>query len=147
VQKPLSGRQRSFLRSRAHHLNAVVQIGKQGLSEGIVRQLAEQLRAHELIKVRFAKEAPVDARDAADEIAAQADCHVVQAAGRVLTLYRRHDTKPKLELPGMRIDAKRKRDPRLSLRRAHARGRSRRGSGDSERDAGRASSPRSRGRN
>lgn len=139
---PLTGRQRSFLRSQAHHLEALVQVGKLGISEGIVRQLSEQLLAHELIKVRFAKEAPIEAKEAAAEIAERVGCHVIQAAGRVLTLYRRNDKKPKVGVSSKPAE-KRKTDPRLSLRRAHARARARQNKderpkrGDKPRAAGR----------
>ncbi len=123
----LNGKQLSFLRAHAHHLNPVVQIGKSGITEAVVRQIEEQLRAHELIKVRFAQEAPVSARASAAALAQASDSTLVQCAGRTVTLYRRHDHRPKLELPGMRlrrevVDSQR-RDPRLSLRRKHSKAR------------------------
>jgi RNA-binding protein len=49
----LSGRQRKWLRGRAHALEPVVHVGKAGLSEEVVAQVDRALEAHELIKVRF----------------------------------------------------------------------------------------------
>lgn len=97
--KELTGKQKRHLRALAHELEPVVQVGKGGLSDAVVTQVREQLTAHELIKVRFNKECESQPDDAAPTLSAQAACHVVQKAGRVLTLYKRHDNKPKIELP------------------------------------------------
>jgi RNA-binding protein len=97
--KELSSKQKSHLRALAHALDPVVQVGKAGLTESVLAQVRDQIRAHELIKVRFNKECESQPEDAAPVLATSADCHVVQKAGRVLTLYKRHDHKPKIELP------------------------------------------------
>jgi RNA-binding protein len=123
----LDSKQRGALRALAHHLEPVVQVGKAGATEGVLAQIREQLAAHELIKVRFAREAPQAAAEAAVEIAAATRSHVVQTAGRVLSLYRRHDHKPKIQLPGKgeasedtsRAVPAQKRDPKVSLNRKH----------------------------
>lgn len=99
LMKPLTGKQRSYLRALAHDMDPVVQVGKAGLSDAVVDQVREQLKAHELIKIRFAKECEVDPEQAAEPLEAQVPCQVVQKAGRVLTVYKRHDNKPKIELP------------------------------------------------
>jgi RNA-binding protein len=49
----LEGFQRRHLRGLAHPLRPVVMIGKEGLSEAVVRKTEAELLAHELIKVRF----------------------------------------------------------------------------------------------
>lgn len=97
--KPLTGKQRTYLRALAHELEPVVQVGKAGLSESVVEQVRDQIRAHELIKIRFAKECEVQPEDAAEPLTRDVPCLVVQKVGRVLTVYKRHDHKPKIELP------------------------------------------------
>ncbi len=144
MSQPLNSKQLSFLRSLAHHLNAVVQIGKSGITEAVVRQVGEQLRAHELIKVRFGQEAPIEAKAGGPTLAHASDSHMVQSVGRTVTLYRRHDHKPKLALPGAGVRSTsaqdKKQDPRLSLRRRHSA--ARRASLDSEQGAGERRRPR-----
>ncbi len=49
----LKGNQRRFLKSQAHHLDAVVMIGKNGLTDSVIKKIDESLNAHELIKIRF----------------------------------------------------------------------------------------------
>lgn len=49
----LNSKQRKFLESEAHFLNPVVIVGSQGLSDGVVKKIADSLEVHELIKVKF----------------------------------------------------------------------------------------------
>jgi RNA-binding protein len=127
--RPMNGKQRSTLRALAHHLQPVVQVGKLGVTPAITSQVEDQLRAHELIKVRFAREAPEPASQAAASLATTTRAELIQTSGRIVTLYKRHDKKPKISLPapGAKAaagdEAASRRDPRLSLRRKHAAGR------------------------
>ena len=77
----------------------MVQIGNKGISDALIEQIREQLVAHELIKVRFNTESSVEPADVADELAARTKSQLVQKMGRILILYRRHDEKPRIELP------------------------------------------------
>jgi RNA-binding protein len=95
----LRSKQRQFLRALAHDLAPVVHIGKNGLSDTSYEEVREQLRAHELIKVRFLRECPVEPSEAVEPLVQATGSDVVQKLGRVLTVYRRHDNKPKIELP------------------------------------------------
>ncbi len=49
----LKSYQRAFLRSHAQNLDAVVYVGKDGFTEGVVNALDNALTCHELVKVRF----------------------------------------------------------------------------------------------
>lgn len=49
----LKSYQRAFLRSQAQLLDPVVSVGKEGLSDGVVKALDDALTHHELVKVRF----------------------------------------------------------------------------------------------
>jgi RNA-binding protein YhbY len=49
--------------------------------------------------VRFNTESAVEPADVAAELAMQTKSQLVQQSGRVLLFYRRHDQKPKIELP------------------------------------------------
>ncbi len=88
---------RRTLRAAGHHLSAVVQVGKDGVTDALVRQLDEQLLAHELLKVRVATESPMDRFEVADRLAALAGVRVAQVLGRTVLVYRRHPEKPRFE--------------------------------------------------
>jgi RNA-binding protein len=95
----LTAKQKQYLRSLAHPQKPLVQIGTKGIPDSVVEQISEQLSAHELIKVRFNTESSVEPADVAGELTSRTKSQLVQSSGRVLVLYRRHDEKPKIELP------------------------------------------------
>jgi RNA-binding protein len=95
----LTAKQRQYLRGLAHGLDPLVQVGVKGISDNLIGQIRDQLDAHELIKVRFNTECAVEPGEVADDILARTRSQLVQKAGRVLILYRRHDEKPRIELP------------------------------------------------
>ena len=95
----LTAKQRQYLRGLAHSQKAVVQIGAKGIGATVFEQIRTQLLAHELIKVRFNTESAVEPAEVAAELASQTKSELVQQSGRVLTLYRRRDQKPTIELP------------------------------------------------
>ncbi len=49
----LKSYQRAFLRSQAQSLSPVVNVGKDGFSDGVAEHLDAALTSHELVKVRF----------------------------------------------------------------------------------------------
>jgi RNA-binding protein len=97
---PLDGKQRRHLRALAHDLKPVVQVGKEGVSDAVVRATDQALTDHELIKVRL-PQIDKDERDAmADALRARTRSHLAALTGRVAILYRRHPDEPKIRLPG-----------------------------------------------
>ncbi|HIQ59044.1 MAG TPA: ribosome assembly RNA-binding protein YhbY [Candidatus Merdivicinus intestinavium] len=94
----LNSKQRAKLRSMANSLDTILQIGKGGISENTVKQVADALKARELIKIRVLENSLYTAREAAEEIAAAADCDVVQVVGTRITLYKPNPDEPVIQL-------------------------------------------------
>jgi RNA-binding protein len=92
-----SGPLRRALRAAGHHLAPVVQVGKEGATDAVVRQLAQALLDHELVKVKVGTESPEDRFEAADRLAGAAQAQLAQILGRTLLLYRKHPKKPRFE--------------------------------------------------
>jgi RNA-binding protein len=88
-----------YLRGLGHHLDAVVQIGKDGITDGLLAALSAALLTHELVKVRVGTECPVDRKEAGPDLATRTGATLAQTLGRTLLLYKRHPSKPKIELP------------------------------------------------
>lgn len=88
---------RRTLRAAGHHLSPVVQIGKEGITEAVLRQLGEALEAHELVKVKLGTETPEDRFEAAERIGAEPEVQVAQVLGRTMLVYRRHPERPRFE--------------------------------------------------
>jgi RNA-binding protein len=95
----LTGKQKSHLRALAHPLKAVVHIGHQGLTEGVVAALDAALEQHELIKVKVSSEAELSPADLGPDLERATFSRVAQIIGRTLVLYRRCDHAPKIKLP------------------------------------------------
>lgn len=84
----LRGKQKRFLRSKAHHLQPIFQIGKGGVSEAMITQIEEALEKRELIKVSLLQNTDEIASDVAGLLEKETGCQVVQVIGRVLVLFK-----------------------------------------------------------
>jgi RNA-binding protein len=95
----LTGKQKRFLRSEAHHLKPIFQVGKAGVNHNLIKQVDEALEARELIKVSILQNCAENKEEAAREIAAGANADVVQVIGNTIILYKESEENKKIELP------------------------------------------------
>jgi RNA-binding protein len=93
----MKGKERANLRAEAHHLNAIVHVGHQGITDSVVQTLDDALRTRELVKVDVSKHLDVTVKETARMLADAANAQVVQVIGRKVTLYRDN---PDLEWKG-----------------------------------------------
>jgi RNA-binding protein len=94
----LTGAALRQLRALGHALSPVVAIGKDGVTDALVKAVDAAIATHELVKVKIQREAPVDRHDAGIDLAARTGSVLAQVIGRTLLLYRRHPKKPKIVL-------------------------------------------------
>ena len=86
----LKGYQKKYLRGLAHGLRPVVQIGREGVTEGVIRAVDEELFRHELIKVKFNDIKEKDLKEAiTGEVSAKTGSEPVGMIGHTVILYRR----------------------------------------------------------
>ncbi|WP_288528665.1 ribosome assembly RNA-binding protein YhbY [uncultured Secundilactobacillus sp.] len=83
----LTGKQKHYLRSQAHHLRPIFSVGKNGLDETWLNQLDGALQHRELIKINLQQSADVAVDDVQAFIEENTPIAVVQKIGRVLVLY------------------------------------------------------------
>lgn len=97
----ITSKQRSYLRSLAHNEDPVVYIGKEGLTENVMKEIDTCLEARELVKVKIQESCELDPKEVANDIKDDLGAEFVQAIGRKFTLYRRQadPEKRKIELP------------------------------------------------
>lgn len=95
----LTGKQKRFLRSEAHHLQPVFQIGKNGLTESVIEQIEEALEARELIKVNILQNCLEDKTEIAERLSAREGLEVVQVIGNMLVLYKESKENKQITLP------------------------------------------------
>ncbi|HEU4631462.1 MAG TPA: ribosome assembly RNA-binding protein YhbY [Gemmatimonadaceae bacterium] len=84
----LTGREKAELRAEAHHLPAVVHVGKEGLSPALVQSLDDALRTRELVKVQLGRSVDEKAKALAGKIAERVGAEIIQVIGKTITLYR-----------------------------------------------------------
>lgn|SRR5690606_27814305 len=96
----LTPKQRAHLRSQAHHLKPIQQVGKEGITEAVVRTVLDAFNTRELLKVKIQEAAPLSAREAGAALAGEIPgAEHVQTIGRTIVLYRRHPESPEIRLP------------------------------------------------
>ena len=95
----LTGKQRRYLRGLAHHLDPVVSVGKEGVTDAVVNKLEVELEARELLKVKVGQNAPESVKDTAAALAERSNSAVAQTLGRTAVLYRRRKEDPEIRLP------------------------------------------------
>jgi RNA-binding protein len=93
----MTSAQRKQLRALAHHLDPVVFVGKQGLTDGVITAIVKALAAHELIKVRFL-DCKEEKRELTDRISAATGSDIAGIIGHVAILYKEHPDPEKREI-------------------------------------------------
>jgi RNA-binding protein len=86
----LTGAQKSRLRSLGQTLEPALKLGKGGLTPAFVTQLQHQLRAHELVKLRFLGVDRDERAELCQRIADEGRCVLVGAVGHTALFYRQH---------------------------------------------------------
>ena len=89
----LTSKQRAQLRGLANSIDTIVQVGKDGIGENLLKQVNDALEARELIKGRVLESAMLTPREAAEELAGKARAEVVQVIGTKFVLYRQSHRK------------------------------------------------------
>jgi len=95
----LTKNQIKTLRGLCHTLKPVIMIGQKGLTSEVLDELEIALNHHELVKIKIA----VDDRDARKEminkLCEQSQSESVQVIGKTVSVFRRNEKDPVIELP------------------------------------------------
>lgn len=94
----LNTKQIKFLKGLSHHLNPLVQMGKNGYSESFVNEVRRGLKDHELIKVRISCDDRAGLDEATSQLEADTEASLVAVVGHIAVLYKQAE-KPVIELP------------------------------------------------
>jgi len=74
------------LMRRANDLSPTVHVGKEGIDEGLLNEIAAQLKKARLIKVKILSTVDIDAKDIAEELATSTNSVIVDVRGGVVVL-------------------------------------------------------------
>ena len=84
----ITGKQRSELKKMGQEIKPTVMIGKEELTEAVIKSIDDYLAKHELVKVQIQDGAVLDPKETANEVAKELGAEFVQAIGRKFVLYR-----------------------------------------------------------
>lgn len=82
----------------SNDMPAIIQVGKGGIGENLLRTVSDALEARELIKLCVLDNSDYSAREAADEISEELGADVVSVVGKKVVLYRESVNNKRIEL-------------------------------------------------
>ena len=88
----LTSKQRKILEKAAHDLQPVVIVGGAGVTEGVISMVANSLKAHELLKIKF-NEYKDEKVELTQDICSQCNATLVRIIGNVPILYKEAEKK------------------------------------------------------
>ena len=92
----MTSKDRAYLRSLANTIEPILQVGKGGISDNLIKQVDDALDARELIKLTVLETSPDDGIDIGNELASKTNSTLVQVMGRKITLYRKRKKDSKI---------------------------------------------------
>lgn len=95
----LTGKQKRYLRSMAHHLDPLFQVGKGGSNDHLIRHISEAIEKRELLKVSVLNNCMEDPREIAVELAEGTQAELVQVIGKTIVLYKESKDYKTIQLP------------------------------------------------
>ncbi len=97
----ITGKQRAYLRKISHGIEPIFQIGKDGVTDEVLKGIDGALTKREILKVHILETALLDTRETCDYIAEKLKAEPVQAIGSKFIIYRRSDEEKyrKIEIP------------------------------------------------
>ncbi len=89
----LTSKQRSALLGLGNSLSTLAYIGKNGISDAVIKQLDEMLEQRELIKIGVQRSVELNPKDIIDTLAQRLKAEPVHTIGSKIILYRRSSRK------------------------------------------------------
>lgn len=95
----LRGKQKRFLRAKAHHLSPIFQVGKGGVNDNMIKQISEALEVRELLKISILQNCDEDKDTVASELVNGTKSELVHIIGNTIVLYKESKENKTINLP------------------------------------------------
>ena len=113
----MTSKERASWRAKANSLEAIIQIGKEGITDNLITQIDDTLDVRELIKIRVHLEtAPQTPKELAPQLAERLDAEVIQVIGGIIVLYREIDEERIAQKKTKRAGANAKAKPKKKVK-------------------------------
>ena len=95
----ITSKQRAYLRGLGNSCPAIMQVGKGGVNENLIKTVSDALEARELIKLTVLDNCGETPRAVLDQLCEALGAEGVSAVGKKIVLYRESKEKKTIELP------------------------------------------------
>ncbi|MBO7249792.1 MAG: ribosome assembly RNA-binding protein YhbY [Clostridia bacterium] len=95
----ITSKQRAYLRGLGQSCPAIMQVGKGGISENLLKTVSDALEARELVKLAVLENSGEEPRAVLDSLCEALGAEGVSCIGRKIVLYRESKEKKTIELP------------------------------------------------
>ncbi len=89
----LTQNQKKYLKGLAHHLNPMIQIGNNGVSDNLLAELERTLDHHELLKIKINDGDREIRKTIIEQVVVHTGAELVQTIGKTFVLYRANPEK------------------------------------------------------
>lgn len=94
----MNSKKRAFLKKRAHNLEAIVRIGKEGLNENIIKSILDAIESRELIKAKILQNCEEDKNTIYTKLMDYKEFELVGMIGRTIIIFKENKDKPSVSL-------------------------------------------------
>ncbi len=94
----MTSKQRAYLRSLANRIDTILQVGKGGINDNLIKQVDDALEARELIKLHNLEASPLGTKEAMNELATATQSEGIASVGNRFVLYRESKNNKKIQL-------------------------------------------------
>lgn len=94
----LTSKRRAYLRKKAHDLDALVRIGKEGVTDNLIQSILDAIESRELIKVKILQNCEEEKMEIMEQLSQCKEFEVVGIIGRTIILFKENNDKPVISL-------------------------------------------------
>lgn len=94
----LTSKRRAYLRKKAHDLEALVRIGKEGVTDNLIQSILDAIESRELIKVKILQNCEEEKMEIMEQLSQCKEFEVVGIIGRTIILFKENKDKPVISL-------------------------------------------------
>lgn len=94
----LTSKRRAYLRKKAHDLDALVRIGKEGVTANLIQSILDAIESRELIKVKILQNCEEEKMEIMEQLSQCKEFEVVGIIGRTIILFKENKDKPVVSL-------------------------------------------------
>lgn len=94
----MNSKKRAFLKKKAHDLEPIVRIGKEGLNENLIKSILEAIDSRELIKVKILQNCEEDKNLIYSKLMDNKEFELVGMIGRTIIIFKENKEKPIISL-------------------------------------------------